>query len=107
MERKIYYQDQSDWTKYEYSYLHRYLHRRLFYYKKYAEEISKLDLNKMTKETKVLMYCIIKYYSYEFLIEQYDNLSELADTRPLETTLILDDNPLPEDNVYRQMNVSY
>lgn len=107
MQRRIYYQDQTDWTKNEYYYLHRYLHRRLFHYKKYAEEISSLDLSKMSKETKVLMYCIIKYYNYDFLIEQHENLSELADTKPLEDKLILDDNPLPEDNIYKKMNVIY
>lgn len=107
MKKKIYYEIQIDWTKRDYSYLHRYLHRMLFYYEKYAEEISELDLNKMSKETKVLMFCIIKYYSYEFLLEQYENLSELRETQPLEKKLILDDNPLPEDNIYKQMNVMY
>lgn len=107
MKEKIYYELQIEWTKREYSYLHRYLHRMLFYYEKYSEEISELDLNRMTKETKVLMYCIIKYYGYDFLIEKYKNLSDLSHIKPLEYKLILDDNPLPEDNIYKQMNVIY
>lgn len=107
MQNKIYYEIQTDWTKDEYYYLHRYLHRMLYYYNKFSEEISSLDLNKMSKETKVLMYCIIKYYNYDFLMERYDNLSKLFDIKPLENELILDDNPLPEDNIYKKMNVIY
>lgn len=45
----------------------------------------------MSKETKVLMYCIIKYYHYDFLLEHYENLAELADTKSLDYKLILDD----------------
>lgn len=107
MQNKIYYEIQTDWTKDEYYYLHRYLHRMLYYYKKFSEEIRALDLTKMSKETKVLMYCIIKYYNYDFLIEQYDNLYELSSIEPLEKELILNDNPLPEENIYKQMNVIY
>ena len=107
MQNKIYYEIQTDWTKDEYYYLHRYLHRMLYYYKKFSEEIRALDLTKMSKETKVLMYCIIKYYNYDFLLEQYDNLYELSSIEPLEKELILNDNPLPEENIYKQMNVIY
>lgn len=107
MEDKIYYEAQDNWTKDEYYYLHRCLHRILFYYKKFSEEIRLFDLSKMTTETKVLMYCIIKYYHYDFLMEQYDNLSELADTKPLKYKLVLDDSTISENDIYRQMNVIY
>lgn len=107
MADKIYYELQDGWTKDDYYYLHRYLHRMLFYYKKFSKEISLLDLSKMSEETKVLMYCIIKYYNYDFLMEQYDNLSELADTKPLKYKLVLDDSTISEDDIYRQMNVIY
>lgn len=107
MENKIYYEVQDGWTKDEYYYLHRCLHRILFYYKKFSEEISSLDLSKMTTETKVLMFCIIKYYHYDFLIEQYENLSELADAKPLKYKLVLDDSTVSENDIYKQMNVIY
>lgn len=107
MENKIYYEIQDDWTKDEYFYLHRYLHRMLFYYKKYSKEIGSLELSKMTTETKVLMYCIIKYYHYDFLFEQYTNLSKLAEVEPLEYELILDDKTTTENDVYKHMNVIY
>lgn len=107
MENKIYYEVQDDWTKDEYYYLHRCLHRILFYYEKFSEEISLLDLSKMTTETKVLIFCIIKYYHYDFLIEQHENLSELADTKPLKYKLVLDDSMISEDDIYKQMNVIY
>ena len=44
MEDKIYYEAQDNWTKDEYYYLHRCLHRILFYYKKFSEEIRLFDL---------------------------------------------------------------
>lgn len=107
MSDKIYYEIQTGWSKDDFYYLHRYLHRMLFYYEKYAKEISELDLSKMTKETKVLMYCIIKYYHYDFLMEQYDNLAELSDTKPLDEKLVILDKPLPENNIYKDMNIVY
>lgn len=107
MSDKIYYEIQDGWTKDEYYYLHRFLHRMLFYYKKFSGEIAALDLSKMSTETKVLMYCIIKYYHYDFLLDQYENLKELADTEPLDYELVLEDVTLPEDDIYKQMNVRY
>lgn len=107
VKNKIYYEVQTEWNKGDYSHLHRYLHRMLFYYKKFASEISELDLSKMSKETKVLMYCIIKYYNYDFLLQQYENLAELSDIKPLEKELVLDDSTLPKEEIYKQMNVIY
>ena len=42
-----------------------------------------LNIEKMSAETKVLMYCIIKYYNYDFLFDKYENLSKLTETKPL------------------------
>lgn len=107
MADKIYYEVQDNWKEGEYYYLHRYLHRMLFYYNKFSEEIASLDLSKMTHETKVLMYCIIKYYHYDFLMEQYSNLSDLIDTKPLEHELVLEHETALENDIYQQMNVRY
>ena len=56
MKTKIYYESQTNWTKDDYYYLNRYLHRMLFYYEKYSQEIRMLNIEKMSAETKVLMY---------------------------------------------------
>ncbi|MGN0438781.1 MAG: hypothetical protein ACI4F4_09685 [Lachnospiraceae bacterium] len=104
---KIYYEDQDGWTSEDFYYLHRQLHRLFFYYKKYSEEIVKMDILKMSDETRTLIYCIIKYYNYDFLFSEYENLRELVNTEPLKETLVLDDDPLPEDNIYKRMNVRY
>ena len=104
---KIYYEDQKNWTKGEYCFLHRYLHRLFFYYSKHEEEISEMDLARMSSETRVLIYCIIMYYHYDFLFTKYHNLESLRDTEPLTEKLVLDDTILPEDDIYKQMNVVY
>lgn len=107
MQNKIYYEMQDNWSAEDFYYLHRYLHRLFYYYKKYSDEIRKMQLDLMTQETKILIYCIIKYYNYDFLLEEYQNLKELAYIKPLEKTLVLDENALPEDNIYKEMNVKY
>ena len=107
VQNKIYYETQIDWDAKDFYYLHRCLHRLFYYYKKYSEEISKMNLDKMSEETKVLIYCIIKYYNYDFIFDDYSNLSTLRDTKPLKNKLVLDDNVLPEENIYKEMNVMY
>lgn len=52
MEDKIYYEVQDNCTEDKYYYLHRCLHRILFYYKKFSEEIRLFDLSKMTTEMR-------------------------------------------------------
>ena len=91
----------------EYYYLHRFLHRMLFYYEKDIEEIKKLDASKMTDETKVLVNCIIRYYHNEFLFDEMENGDALRNMKPLDHVLVLDDTPLSEENVYKEMNVMY
>ena len=107
MKTKIYYESQTNWTKDDYYYLHRYLHRMLFYYEKYSQEIRMLNIEKMSAETKVLMYCIIKYYNYDFLFDKYENLSKLTETKPLKNKLVLDDSTVSENDIYKHMNVIY
>ena len=104
---KIYYEPQNGWNKEDYYYLHRVLHRTLYYYEKYSGEIKNMDVSKMSEITRVLIYCIIKYYHYDFLFEANESFNKLKDTKPLTTMLILDDDPLPDDNIYKTMNVMY
>ena len=104
---KIYYESQNDWDSEDYYYLHRVLHRMLYYYDKNIEEIKSLDDTKMSDETIVLINCIIRYYHNDFLFEKMDNGSAFKNIKPLEHTLVLDEHPLSEDNVYKEMNVMY
>ncbi|MCQ2495259.1 MAG: hypothetical protein MJ131_01560 [Lachnospiraceae bacterium] len=103
---KIYYESQDGWSKEDYYYLHRVLHRLFFYYKKNCEEIRLMEIQKMSEKTKVLIFCIIKYYGYDHLLDEFENLKPLKDTKPLRERLVLDDNPLPETNIYKDMNVA-
>lgn len=102
---EIYYESQSDWGENEYYYLHRVLHRMFFYYEKYSDEILKMDPARMSEQTKVLIYCVIRYYHNEFLFEKYSNLSDIRTVAPLEQPLVLESIPLREHTVYEDMNV--
>ena len=66
-----------------------------------------MNIDKMSDATKVLIYCIIKYYHYDFMFSDFQNLSSLKDTSPLTQKLILDDSTLQEDDIYKEMNVVY
>ena len=103
----IYYENQADWTKEEYCYLHRYLHRMFYYYQKHEKDIANLDTERMSDRTKALIYCIIQYYHMDFLFTQFSNLQSLKNMKPLEEELVLDDSTKTEDDIYRQMNVVY
>ena len=105
--KKLYYEDQTDWDSDDFYYLHRCLHRLFWYYKKNTEEIKNMDINKMAENTKVLIYCIIRYYNMDFLFDMFENLKTLSETKPLKKPLVLDSEPLPEDNIYKRMNVAY
>ena len=104
---EIYYEDQTGWSNKEYLYLHRYLHRIFFYYKKYHEIISSMDINRMSEKTKVLIYCIIKYYGNDFMFREYRNLESIENTKPLMERLVLEDRVKHPDDIYRVMNVAY
>lgn len=101
-----YYSNQSNWQITDYRYLHRYLHRMFFYYKDRMKEIENIDLSKTSNVTRVIMFCIIKYYNYDFLLEK-PNLKALNKCIPLEKPLILDEDSLNENDVYKTMNIIY
>lgn len=102
---KLYYLSQVDWTKDDYYRLHRFLHRMFYYYEKYMDEIKKLELSRMSVETKTMIYCIVKYYNNDFLLT--DNLEELKDTKPLDYKLVIDGSTASEDDIYAKMNIVY
>ena len=101
---KPYYLNQNGWTSDDYYGLHRYLHRLFLHYDKKKEEIQSMDISRMTDETKVLIYCILKYYSMNDLM-QLDNLKSLVDCAPLKTPLVLGNHSIKSVTVYNDMNV--
>ncbi len=104
---EIYYEDQTGWSNKDYLYLHRCLHRLFFYYKKYHEVISSMDISRMSEETKVLIYCIIKYYRNDFMFREYRNLEDIEKSEPLKERLVLEDRVKQPDDIYKMMNVVY
>ena len=101
---KPYYENQADWGSEEYYGLHRYLHRLILHRDRHQDEIISMDVGQMADTTKVLLYCIIKYYHLDELFH-LDNLRPLADCKPLSAPLTIGDHRINEDNIYRQMNV--
>ena len=53
------------------------------------------------------MYCIIKCYRREFMFEEFVNLHDMIDAKPFPERLLMDCNPLPEQSIYKEMNVAY
>ena len=74
-------------------------------YTKYEDIISTIDINRLSRKTKVLIYCIIKYYHNEFMFSKYKNLQSLEKTEPLIEKLVLDDSTKQENDNYKMMNV--
>lgn len=106
MKEKVYYLCQDGWTKDDFYCLHRYLHKMIFYYHKRMDEIKALDLSLMSLETKTIIFCLIKYYNHDFLLE-LDNLKALKNTKPLEKPLIIDGDTARDNDVYKELNIIF
>ncbi|MCR5479978.1 MAG: hypothetical protein K6F27_09020 [Ruminococcus sp.] len=102
---KPYYLPQNNWDSDDYYSLHRYLHRLVLHADKKANEISDMDLSKMSQETKVLLYCIIQHYRLENLFD-LENLRELKQCKPLPQTLVLGNHNF-KDATYSKMNIVF
>ena len=102
-DNRPYYANQNSWGMNEYYGLHRYLHRLLLHYDSKRDEIQNMDIGQMSDKTKVLMYCIIRYYNMDHLLEK-DNLRQLQDCKPLDEPLVLGYHNLNVP-VYNEMNV--
>ncbi len=103
---KPYYLDQSGWSSDDYYSLHRYLHRMMTHSDRKKAEIESLDISLMSEKTRVLLYCIIKYYHLDDMLG-FSNLKCLADQKPLSEPLVLGCHGLKEENVYYRMNVVF
>ena len=101
-----YYENQENWSSNEFYCLHRYLHKMIFYYEKRLDEIKNIDVNKLTEETKVIIFCITNYYNYNFLFD-LNNLNSLKKCKPLKTPLIIDGDTSKEEDIYKKMNIIF
>lgn len=87
MLKECYYMDQTDFDKTDYVYLHRFIDRMIHYRNSYKgsydgqkriEEIKRIDLNKVSYNTKqILLFCIKRHDANELLL--LPNLKELND----------------------------
>ena len=101
-----YYEDQSNWGPDDFYYLNRYLARLFLHADRRTDEIKSLDLSRMTRETKVLIYIILLFQKKDSFFE-FENLSDLKDTQPLETRLDLVNKPKGVHELYTQFNVGW
>lgn len=124
-QRKIYYQDQSDWdyekfgelnaelnklflVGIEYHFAPRSMSRSAESSKQFDAEISCIRIDLLTDETKCIMVAILNQQKRlrEF-VKQYSNLSPLVDQKPLKKKLFLSKEPYNIFSSYSEMNIAY
>ena len=124
-QRKIYYQDQSDWNyeKYgelnaelnklflvgiEYHFAPKVMSRTKESCKQFDTEISCIRFDLLTEETKCIMVAILNQQKrlLEF-VQKYSNLSPLVDQKPLKKKLFLSSEPYNIFSSYSDMNIAY
>ena len=112
---RIYYENQDGWTESDYNALHRYISKMIEHSKDSVGsydgrirlyEIKDLDIEEMTDETKVLLYCAILSQN-PTLIDECENLYKLKTISPLTKRLILNPFKRTGSAIYRRYNVLY
>ena len=112
---RIYYKNQVGWTESDFNALHRYLSKMIEHAHDSTgslngevrlEEIKGLKIEKMTEETKVLLYCSIISQNPQLLTE-CDNLEQLRVVSPLSRRLVLNPFKRTGSELYRKYNVLY
>ncbi|SEG39454.1 hypothetical protein SAMN04487934_1239 [Eubacterium ruminantium] len=124
-QRKIYYQDQTNWDCYMFGELNAELNkifivgidyhfakdsvsRDIEVCKKYDMEISCIRYDKLSENTKCIMVAILNQQKKlrEF-ISVYGNLKELLKQKPLSKKLFLSEKPFNLFQAYKAMNIEY
>ncbi len=124
-QRKIYYQDQSDWdyekfgelnaelnklflVGIEYHFAPKGMSRSAESSKQFDAEISCIRIDMLTDETKCIMVAILNQQKRlrEF-VQKYSNLSPLVDQKPLKKKLFLSKEPYYIFPSYSEMNIAY
>ena len=106
MSGNLYYMDESSWGENEYYALHRYMHKIIYNKDRKMKEIENINVSRMSEKAKVLLYCIIKYYNMDELLDM-ENLSPLRECAPLKDPLILDRCAANRNTIYERMNVVF
>ena len=114
-QERIYYKNQTGWTESDFNALHRYLSKMIEHAhdsvgslngEPRMEEIKSLRIDRMTDETKVLLYCSIISQNPQLLTE-CSNLEQLKVVSPLTRRLVLNPFKRKGSEVYRNYNVLY
>jgi len=101
-----YYTDQTGWVAADYYQLNRYLNRLLTFAARRMDEIDNINLEKMSTETKVLLYVLIQFQRKYILLEK-PNLSDPKNQKPLKKRLNLVDNPIGIHELYTKFNIGW
>lgn len=99
---KIYYLPQDDWGPEEYGTLWAYLNKMFNYEEKRKEEIMSLDLDRMSDDTKRILYCLLKYYKK---LDTYEHLATLKNIQPRKEPLIISETPFRIFKEFEEMNL--
>jgi len=110
----VYYVDQTNWNHDDFYYLNRYLNRLLYragnkkdkMQEEKIAELQAMDLSRMTEETKVILYVLIRFKRMEYIFE-WGNLAILKDTKPLKKRLNLVENPRGVHALYTAYNIGW
>lgn len=123
--RKIYYQDQSDWDcrmfgelnaelnklfliGIEYHFLPKYASRDLKACRQFDLEISCIRFDKLSDTTKCIMVAILNQQKIlKDFVKEYNNLEPLLRQKPLKETLYLTEDPYNIFPSYKAMNIAY
>lgn len=99
-----YYDNQENWNSDDWWAFHRYLHR--MFWTKRMDEIKNIDEKRLSEKTKVLMFCILTYYSMQDILD-LENMKWCRNCKPLTEALILnEEHPVSTGNdIYKIMNV--
>ncbi len=105
---KLYYEDTANWSYTEYGSLNSLFVKMFNYMDKYKDEIEAINIDDMSEQAKVILYCVITYrLDLEEIIKQFPNLAGLRDTKPLKKPICLMEHPFNVFKEYKEMNVLY
>lgn len=124
-QKKIYYQDQSDWdyqmygalnaelnklflTAIEYHFSPRYKSRDEVSCRHADMEISCIRYDMLSEQTKCIMVAILNQQKkLEEFVAKYPNLAPLKEQEPLADTLVISQDPYNIFSAYSDMNIAY
>lgn len=110
MERYLYYCGQRDWTASDYGYLNAFLNKIFQYRNKPVNKfrIAHMNLYAMQDTTKAILKAVLEQQGIlEQMIEEYPNLANIKNQKPLETPLEITEFPCGCFEEYNRMNLIF